>query len=253
MPRKAAFAALAVGTLVAMLLVLAGAPQPLRVVAGLALVFVLPGAAIVAVFASRSAWPAEKALLAVCTSLASAVVGGVALDHTTTGLTRGSWAAYTAYVTGLLFVVGAFLRRVERVGPRTLRGRAVPLPSPRQAVVMAAALGLAAVAIAIAKRSTQDATRAVPVVQLWMTHADTKTTRRLQIGIDTVNAPAATYRIEIRTGNERPLSWPVEVAGASKWRGRIEVPLGTRQRVDAYLFRTDRAGAAIRHVRQWIQ
>jgi hypothetical protein len=118
---------------------------------------------------------------------------------------------------------------------------------------MAAALALAAVAVVIAKRSTDDARRAVPVVQLWMTHTDTKTTRMLQIGVDSVNAPTATYRLEVRTGNQQPTSWPVEVRGSSEWRARIELPRGTKQHVDAYLFPTDRGGGVLRHVRQWIQ
>ena len=90
----------------------APAPPPARVVGGLLLTLVLPGAALTrAMFPQRHLSGVERLVLALALSLATVALGGLGLYAAGIRLAQPSWVALTAGVTVLAAVVGQFRLR----------------------------------------------------------------------------------------------------------------------------------------------
>jgi hypothetical protein len=233
--------------------VLADAPKPLRAISGLLLVLVLPGVAVVGAVTRRRPWAAEHLVLVAGSSIASVILGGLLLDRLPDGLTTDAWALALAYGTVLIVIVAA-LRRPARSRTPRLRPRHVARPTGRQVALFVAAVGIAAIAVGIAKASQDDAVRKTVVVQLWMLKAGrTKATTTLRIGVDAQQVPTAVYRLEVRAGTGSPTVWQVPVEGPTQWRAVVDIPRGSPQAVDVVLFAEEQPGTALRRVRQWVR
>jgi Protein of unknown function (DUF1616) len=124
------------------------APNP-PVVVGLALVFVLPGYALLRAIAPGSTLdPAIEALLTLTLSITSAILGGLILNFTRWGLERESWTVLLAAVTvGSCLVAAArrFRDRRTAVVSRSFRLRV------SAAVLAVVALAISGESLAIAR------------------------------------------------------------------------------------------------------
>jgi uncharacterized membrane protein len=135
--------------------VLAGAGGPLRAALGIALVLVLPGAALVALLGLRLALPGT--LLAVCAcSISVSILVGLALGAAHAGFGADEWAAAVAGVS-VLASAGALARgrghRAPGAGHSPLGQLARSTPA---LAVFAAAAVIAALAVVLAHQSAAD-------------------------------------------------------------------------------------------------
>lgn len=252
MRREAQLLVAALAAFLAAVLVLAG-PQPLRALGGLVLVLVLPGAALVAALTRRRPWAAEHLLLAVASSVAACVLGGLLLDRLPAGLTTATWALALAYATVATVALGA-LRPRRPLASAPLRPRRLARPTGRQLGLLAAAVALAAVAVGIARASEEDTVRRTPVLQLWMLRSSSSpASTTLRIGVDAHHVAAAVYRLEVRSQGAPPTVWQVPVEGPTQWRAIVEVPHGALRAVDAILVADDQPGTVLRRARQWVR
>lgn len=252
MRREALLTTIAALAFLAAVAVLTDAPQPLRAVAGILLVLVLPGAALAAAVTHRQPWPAELLMLVTASSIAVVVLGGLLLDRLPDGLTTDSWALALAYATVVVVILAALRRPGRALLTLRLRPRPLPRPVGRQIALLATAAALAAAAVGIARAGEASARRETPVVQLWMLQAPGGQTTTLRIGVDARYAGTSLYRLEIRAGGGAPTVWQVPIDGRTEWRAIVEIPNGARQRVDALLFAEDAPGTVVRRVRQWV-
>ena len=235
----------AVAAPVAVAVVLLGPAVP-RVVAGLALALVLPGLALRrALFPGRALSTVERWLLVPALSLATLVLGGLALYAAGVPLHRTAWALLTGAVT-----VAAVLVRAGTAGPVPpgvpagpgTRAYRRPRPAVPVSLLAAAALLAGAAWLSVASARATDA--AVAVVELSVVSNPS-----------TVDRVAGTRTAVLAVGGNRPgpyqlrVSGPdgyvralaVRVAPGGTWRAELVVPAG--ERVTAELFRPGTAVA----------
>lgn len=238
--------------LVAAAIVLAGAPQPARAIAGLALTLVLPGAAVVGLVTRRRPWPAELTVLSVASSLSLLVVGGLLLDRLG-GLDRGTWTVGLACGVAAAAIVALLLPQPRRIVRTRLRPRRLPAPPTRQLTLLALAASVAAVAVGLADASQQDASRGTPLLALWTVKDVTpKGATQLRIGVDARAAGTHFYRLELRATGESPTVFQVPVRDAAQWRLIVDVPPGGRRRVDALLYDDSKVERVLRRTSVWV-
>jgi hypothetical protein len=218
----------ALGTLVAVAVVISvsgAGGAPLRLLAGLPLVLVVPGHALVAlVWRGHSLGRAERALLDLGLSLALAALSGLALNWTPWGL----GGAQSTVLLGLLSLVAiAIVARRERgtdwpaLAPPP---RAEALLAGAAAVLVVAAVGLSAWSAA---RSTGPG-----FTQAWLVPA---AGGRLDLGVQNDQASAETYRLDLSAGGRVVHEWPaVRLQPGQRWSATAALPAGTGGELTVY-------------------
>jgi uncharacterized membrane protein len=242
--------------------------EAVRALAAIPLCLLLPGYAIVsATFARQELGGWQRALLTLAISLMVLALGSLALNYVPGGIQSISWAL-------LLFLVvlgccrSAALRREpagrarsrRRAGSGSDRDRDPAAPSPLRlrlwdGLMLGAAVIAAAAAIVLAQTPVS-ATNARGYTELWMLPASDDAGSVL-VGVASQEQRPLGYKLEVkvgagppsfeanldlRPGEERVFSVPLEEA----------VPGRSRVRVDASLIRGDRFRRVYRRVTSWL-
>lgn len=216
----------------------------------LALLLILPGYAVVAaLFVQLDT--AARIVLSVGTSIAVAVLGGLALDLTPWGLQLRSWTVLLTAVT----VVGAVVAGVRRK-PATA---GVPrLPRPRLGDVLIVALTGALVAGAVALARTPLAAKHVAgYTVLWIQPATPGHLRSVVVGVKSSELRSERYRLELRVGGRAAVTRVLELRPGQQWQAVFPTaaassPAGATAEagttVSARLYRADDPRAVYRRV-----
>lgn len=245
----------------AMMLLLSGllgagtAAAVLRVVAGVPLVLVLPGYALSAValpdrvrpaYISAAVW---HGMWIAGLSLATAVLGGLLLNLTPTGLTRTGWTVTLAGTT-LVALAAAAIMRTRRLpaaapaGPEAAARpdaaagtrrphrapgwslpRRLPLQAPA-AVYSIAAVALAGAAIWLGAFSAAGQHPA-GFAQLWLVPAGNGT-GRATVGVRNEYSRAEEFHLVLRRGARTVAAWDLELAAGNTWTAGVAAPASQR-------------------------
>jgi uncharacterized membrane protein len=208
--------------LLAELLALVG-PYPLRVVAGLPLVLVLPGLAVAQALRRRTAFASVEAwLLVPGLSLTVALLTGLIVYALGLRLTTGAWAAALGLVT-----IGALaLDRPQQLWPATDLGLARALeraaryvrrkPTANALVVFAGAAAVAAAfLVAIGGQ------RGAPTpgfTQLWATRAHAGGAPAVAIGVESHEHGVTRYLLRVYVAGQAAGSETIELRPSTTWR-----------------------------------
>jgi hypothetical protein len=240
----------ALGALVAVatLITVTGAGDPvLRLLAGLPLVLVVPGHALVAL-----AWPgqrlgmAERALLDLGLSLALAALSGLALNWTPWGL----GGVQPPLLLGLFSLAGIAVvarREPRRPWSAALAGwRRSAAPGSHHAVLGGTAAALVATAVAFSVWSAaQD--RGPGFTQAWLVP---RAAGRLDIGLRNDQARADTYRLRLTAGGRTVREWPaVRLRPGQQWSAAAALPDGAATGAELAVYRAEQPAQVYRSLR----
>jgi hypothetical protein len=239
----------ALGVLVALavLFSVTGAGDPvLRLLAGLPLVLVVPGHALVAL-----AWPgqrlgmAERALLDLGLSLALAALSGLALNWTPWGL--GGVQAPLLLGLFSLAAIAVVARREPRVSWVAALGgwRSAP-PRSHHVVLCGTAVALLAAAVAFSAWSAaQD--RGPGFTQAWLVP---RAAGRLDLGLRNDQARADTYRLRLSAGGRTVREWPaVRLRPGQMWSATEALPGGAATGAELSVYRAEQPARVYRSLR----
>jgi hypothetical protein len=249
-------------------------PETARLVAGLMLVLALPGYTLTAaIFPGRRLDLPERLALAVGLSLATAVLGGLALGGTPWGITTVGWVAL---MTGVTLIAGlvAWVRR-SRQPPTGALPKPIDLRATSRAVWLiglAALVVVGAVAIARTPQSPQGFQGytllwLVPEAQLQTSSPGEDSSNyatppagepwgisgggnlRAQLGVGSRELAPMSYHLRVVAGGRVLYDWPaIELAPSQDWERTIDLPsaASTPGAVEALLYRNDNPGSVYR-------
>jgi Protein of unknown function (DUF1616) len=201
----------------ALLVSATGVGGPLRVLAGLPLVLVVPGHALVAlIWRGHPLGLAERAALAVGISLALAALSGLALEWTPLGL-GGTRSTVLLGTISLAALAGGAMR--DHLGEAATP--AIPRPARATVVLGAMAALLAAAAVAFSVWSAaQD--RGPGFTQAWLVPASAG---RLDLGLENDQSGAETYRVVLTAGGQTVREWrAVRLRPGQQWSSSATLP-----------------------------
>jgi hypothetical protein len=221
-----------------------GADRVVGVVIGIPFLLVLPGFVLSrAILPRTSSRPGCSPLERVCWTLglgmALLIAGALLLNVLPSGLTSTSWVVLTLLV---LLVAGVIAARRERsLGSRPVRLPAPMRPSPRNLLIVGAAVLIAGGAIALGVVS--EATKASPgFSQLWLVPDDVAsarapgaTTETAQLGVYSDEEATSQFRVELRPDGAQEQNWDFSLGPGQQWEQSVTVPGGTR--TEAVLYR----------------
>ncbi len=241
-------ATLAIAT--AMLVSVAASPSIVRIASALLLVLVLPGLAITRVlFPTRTQGVWEVILFSIALSICVTVIGGLALHVALIGLTKGSWATLLAGVTiAAALTAEARTRRMRGVGapfidgPRSPTDRVRSAPSIRgrwlvNGALFGLALGVGISAVSMA-RTPLPARGVEGYTALWLLPGD-RGERYLDVGVQSSELETTKYRLEVRIGRGRVLTYRFVLTTGADWRAALRVKGGWSGAVRARLYRAN--------------
>jgi hypothetical protein len=227
-------------------------PAIARGAAGLALVALCPGYALVAALfpGQRPGWP-ERAALSLGLSLALAALGTVALNQTPWGLQAGAWAG----LLGGLTLAGSLIAAARRAMASPVleltrrQGRALRLPHLAM-LGLAALLTTAALALT---RAPQPATDVEGYTVLWLAPVAGSGAPAVRLGVDSNEFEATSYSLTLTEAGRPVEAWPnLTLAPGDQWEQVVELPAGEPgEAVEARLYRLDDPGTLYRWVRWW--
>ena len=210
-----------------------------RLLGGLALLFVAPGAALSAALlpANRLGFP-ERALLAVALSLASVVASGLLLHLTPWGLEPTAWAAMLGGATLALSCVGLARRWHEPVERHSWRAG-----PPGPAGLTGAALGLVAVATIVGSMRLDDASarthQGQGFTQLWLLPAPQNgSAGAIEVGLQNCEGTSQQYVLTLTVNDQLYQQWrSLELAPNDAWDVLVALPpeITASDRVEARL------------------
>jgi hypothetical protein len=250
---------------VAWLVALQHAVGPARIVAGLLLVFVLPGvAATAALFPGEGPSRLERLVLIPALSLAVPVLGGVLLDVIGLHLTAGTWGGLGAIATLLLAGVG-YLRRRRGSGPPAQTPAATVAGSPARAagrgngpVFGGTAWRLAPLAVAVAllggaawlglhsaTTQTREAFTALSMVPDDDPNPGDQV-RPVTLAVDCHEAAPTRYTLTVQEDAGDGHQYQVSLQPGEIWKQDLDVPITGR--VTADLFKGDATTTPYRSV-----
>lgn len=217
-------------------------PGPMRTPVAVALLTILPGAALTQLFFGRSLrdWT-ERVATTVGLGLAAIVLGGLLLNETA-GITRTSVACFAAGLTVAAVVADAVLRlnAVEPSAPANPRVRVSIL----DAVLFAGAIALVVVAIGYA-RTPLSARGAQGYTVLWI---DSKA-GNLELGVKSQELQRQRYRLDVTDGRQLVHRWRIALSPGRNWGTSLgSRPKGTAVSAVLYIRRAQ-GWVAYRRVR----
>jgi len=139
-----------------LVLVLAGAPEWMRIPFGLLTVLVLPGYVWQTVFRSHDRTPLRGLLMTVMASVGIAIVTGLLLNAVPGGLTARSWAVALTIIVEL-GVAADWATRRQKAPPDTPAVRTVLRPATALKILAAAGCVVTAAAISLSSQHTLNA------------------------------------------------------------------------------------------------
>jgi uncharacterized membrane protein len=228
---------------------LAPGQQALHIVAGILLVLVLPGYAVVAALPlDRTLATAERALATLGASLAVVALSGVVLNITPWGLQTASWTALLGGITLLACAVAAW-RRWR--GPAVVRYPAVLRVAARDVLLCALALLVAGGALGVARYGALHQS-VHGFTQMWLLPQGHGNRHALSIGLRNMEDRTMTYRLQLKAGGavvfERP---SLTLRPSQTWQRTITVPATRAIRVVGLLYRADAPRVLYRYVTLW--
>jgi hypothetical protein len=249
------------------LTVMVPSPPPVRVPAAIALLFVLPGYALLhASRLDRSRDPLERVVVIVGAGTALVVVLSIAIGASPLGLSGGTfavtltalvladlvWAGLRVPTKSHFVAIGGLVRR-SRAGRDALEQDPPAAPPHRARSIWPNLAWLAAVALTVGSLSiagTDAQLSQPPIIQLWMLpepggarvgiYNGTADTQRYRVVIGPRGVAAESMSIDVPLGSK--LSWQETIAFPASWL--------TAAAVDANLYATDVATAPMRTV--WV-
>lgn len=241
-------------------LVAAAVPWELvRLVAALPLTLFLPGYAIVAAaFGSRELAPPKRLTLSVAVSLMTLVLAALVLNIPSFGLTTASWAVLLPVIV-IAACRGAALRRDR---PHAGRRSAKPpwagwRPSPRDAVLVGAAVLVAIAALVLAQKPLS-AENAEGFTALWMLPTDSRQDA-VRVGVLSSEQDPADYTLQVRMGAKmgakgKSQSYRVALSPGEEKTFEVQVPHapGGRAHVVVSLYRSEEPQRLYRRVTSWL-
>jgi hypothetical protein len=243
--RRAAAALPAVVALLAWPVVLQQAVAPARVVAGVLLAFVLPGAAgTAALFPDRGPSRLERLVLAPALSLALLVLGGLLLNALGLHLTTGTWSGLIVVATVVLAAVGYLRwRRGSPDVPEAPAGGARPAVAGRTvrwlaplAVAVALLGGAAWIGVHSATTQDQEAFTALSVVPDDDPDPSDQV-RPVTLAVDSREGDVTRYTLKVHADAGADWQFALNLHPGEVWKHDLEVPITGR--VTADLFKGD--------------
>jgi len=226
--------------------------QIARAIAGILLVFVLPGFAVTAaLFPEREPDIPVRLVWIAGTSLLIAVLGGFVLNGTSAGLTTTSWALLLCGITTAASLVGIWRRlaslRKQPLGARREQFEFKAYLRPLGLFGLAVLLTIGAVVIA-----RDAASSAGPgFTQLWLVPTSDEP-RSARLGFTNREAEPVTYRVQVRHRDQTLFeSSDVQLADGETWEMSIPVPPDAAYPTEALLYRTDQPDTVYRSVTVW--
>jgi uncharacterized membrane protein len=239
---------------------------PVRVLAAVPLLLLLPGFAVTqASFArNRPPWPMLP-MLSIGLSLSLLAVGVVVLHVLPGRFGEASWVGWALLVTLAGCLVAAARRppAAERTAPagrpprRPRRLRRVPLAGslPREQTAMLAVAGLALIATVFVSAHVWPARNAIGYTRLWMlpSKADAKVPH-VTIGVENDEHEESVYRLVLDVGGVKSIRrMDLDPGRIRIWRVRPVVPdAGKETHVVARLYIDDDPYKVYRRVTGWI-
>jgi Protein of unknown function (DUF1616) len=232
--------------LVAVAVVLGGAPVAVCSILGVPLVLLVPGYVWVEVFFDSRLSAELRAVLSVALSLTITALGGVLLTVSGIRLDRSSWLALLAGTTFAGVAVAATSRARVRIAPPV---DPIEYSRPQRMSVtqvvrlgIAGLLGAAALGIAVYSANAQ---AQPPYTQLSLgQHGSAPETAQVVLGNHEQGAQR--YRLVVTTDGVASKAWTVTLAEGANWQGSVPARPGQRLAVDVY--RTLSSGPPYRHV-----
>jgi uncharacterized membrane protein len=226
------------------------AANPARAIAGLTLVLLLPGAALLgALSPATPPTVLERVLWRVGLSIAVTILLTLALDAAGLAVELRSWACALTVVT--LVACGAWARQsrgTERMA-RTWRPR---LPSTGRIAALALAALLCGGAVLVTARSVQRTAAASHFTQLWIL-PPSATGKAATIGVANHEGEAQHYILTASRRGRALLRLPeLTVSAGATWTRQLAPPIGGG-RVDVTLRRVGQRGVVYRHVYVWLR
>jgi len=206
-------------------------PPVVRAIAGVALIVVLPGAALVgAGLGAREAWP-ERLVMALGLGVAAVAFAALALYLAHVPLRVTAWAATLAGVTAAGCAVGAVLRRRRPAAPR-LR---LPRVRARDVVLLACALALGGGALALGAKPLRAPRGSHGYTSVWV---DGGGARRAGVVVSSGELHRTTYQL-LLTVDGHLAAVPAEFTLAPREVRRFPLPgsVARGARVEAVLYR----------------
>jgi uncharacterized membrane protein len=222
-------------------------PAPIRVAAGLTLLF-LPGLVITRVIQTRTPVEGtEQLLLVPAMSLAVSVITGLVLNSAHIPLTTGSWAITLGLVSAAGLVLTTIHEREHEVGrhPRGLpawrtaasRGGRRSLGIEAAAMFVVAALAVSA-AVVIGVVGQGDRNRETAFTELWAVPAP-GSAPAVRLGVRSHERGAVRYRIRVSIDGRVVRSQPLTLRPGQSWHSTQPVT-GSGERVDVALLTSPR-------------
>lgn len=214
----------------------------------LPLVFLLPGYALTAaLFARRPLGLVETLLISVGLSLATAVLGGLAMNYTVWGLSTLFWIIVLCGVT----LLGCSVAAIRRIGQKSAAAKRPNIGlGPGQVfllgvsvIVIVGALGMARQG-AIAQPST-------PFTQLWADPISGAQPNLYNVGIRNEESTPITFRLVATLAGNPAYTWPgITLPPGQTWTGIISVPGGPSNTspVGLQLYSSDAPDQVYRHI-----
>jgi hypothetical protein len=192
---------------------------PLRVVAGLPLVLVVPGHTLVAlVWRSHPLGLAERAALAVGISLALAALSGLALNWTARGFGGAQSTVLLGTISLAALAGGAVRDHLDGTGTPVL-----PRPGRSMLLLGGAAAVLATAAVAFSVWSAEHQ-RGPGFTQAWLVPGSAG---RLDLGVENDGSGAETYRLLLTAGGQTVREWrAVRLRPGQRWTSTVPEPAG---------------------------
>ena len=236
---------------------LAGGDNPvISTLLALPMVLALPGYAVVtALFPRRVMGRVEQVVLSLGLSLAIAVLGGFALNWTSSGLRSSSWAMLLSGITiggcivGLARQHGHLMPDIEGLRTEHL---GVGL-TWRQVLLGGLAMVIVGGALTLSTMGAAQQQRAQRFTQLWILPASgAQAKSAVHIGIRNMEQATVTYSLDLTVDGKVATVWPaIPLRPDEQWEATFALPASDQtaaRRVEAVLYRADMPHAVYRHV-----
>ena len=205
-----------------------------RTVFGTPFVLFAPGYA-----ATAAAWPnnrghaTERVVLSLGLSFCIAVLGGLLLNLTETGLTRDTWMALLGVVT----ILGGLIAAARRQSGSVF---SVPRPGVRALLVVVGAGALVFAAYQVAAYGALQQDQSQGFSQLWILSANgaPNATGAVRVGLRSLELGQTTYRVEVLADGNVAIDEPaVTLSPGETWELTVPAAAANGRELEAAVYR----------------
>ncbi len=232
-------------TLIAIVVILSGMQNIVRVLFATTLVFVFPGYTLVAAMFAHHPFRMETHLVfAIALSIAMAVLSGLFLHFMPWGLRTESWLVALASIT-LFASALAIIRRSFSPYFSSVRLH-LNFTWPQLAMSGLTVL-LVFIAIGLARNGIVNETQA-GFTQLWLLPPASDSPDTAQVGIRNEETTFVSYRLVVSDGGSTLQNWDaIELAPGEEWQNQIDIQ-PSDDNINAQLYRNDSPASVYRSV-----